>query len=130
MTPFERLHEVFNRAQSVGIDLLSTEEGDLYKIYDFMLEQEMNGLDAYLYNRLPDLQQISSTVDALRKYGLPEMAEILGKALQLFQGYVDPDPPTTWSEDRRRYDPEDRLDDLEDEINALDDFGLANSCIR
>jgi hypothetical protein len=93
------------------------------------LEQEMNGLSGYLYNRLPNPEQIASTVRAMRRYGLPDLAAILNDAFQLFEGYTQPDSAITWSDMLRRYDPENRLNTLAKRINALDHYGLANSRI-
>jgi hypothetical protein len=128
--PYQRLSQVFDRALRDGLESLSEEERDLYLIQDFIIEQEMNGLSGYFYNRLPDPAQISSTVSALRQYGLSDLAAILNEALQLFEGYRQSDSETTWSEILSRYDPEDRLETLAKKVNALDDYGLANSRIE
>lgn len=130
MLPSQRLSEVFDRALNKGPESLSKEERDLYLIQDFIIEQEMNGLSGYFYNRLSDQRQISSTVVAMRRYGLSDLAAIVNEALQLFQGYTHVDSKTTWSEILRRYDPDNRLDTLAKRINALDDYGLRNSSIK
>jgi hypothetical protein len=129
MRPFQRLSEVFDRGLTHGLESLPEEERALYLIQDFIIEQEMNGLSGYFYNRLPEPGQISSTVAAMHRYGLPELAAILNEALQLFQGYTQSDSATTWSEILRRHDPGNRLDTLAKRVNALDDYGLGNSNI-
>jgi hypothetical protein len=130
MTPSQRLADVFDRGLRDGVESLSAEERDLYLIQDFIIEQEMNGLSGYFYNRLPDLGHISSTVDAMRRHGLAALATYLNEALQLFQGYADPSPARKWSDVLRQYDPDKRLDTLADRISALDDYGLADSDIK
>jgi hypothetical protein len=130
MTPSQKLAEVFDRGLSDSVESLSAEERDLYFIQDFIIEKEMNGLSGYFYNRLSNPQQISSTVDAMRRHGLSELGGIVNEALQLFQGYVEPDSATTWSDILRHYDPENRLGVLAKKINALDDYGLADSKIK
>ncbi len=130
MTPFERLSGAFDRGLSDGLESLSEEDLKLYLIQDFIIEQEMNGFSGYFYNRLPNLKQISSTMDAMKEYGLLELAGILNEAFQLFREYVDPKSETTWEEVLRRYDPKSQLEVLENKINSLDDYGLANSGIQ
>jgi hypothetical protein len=130
MSPSERLSEVFGRGLSDGLESLTDEERDLYLIQDFIIEQEMNGLSGYFYNRLQNLDQISLTMAAMRRFGLPDLAAILNEAFQLFEGYAEPDSATTWADILRRYDPEMRLDTLGKKIVALEDYGLANSRIR
>ena len=130
MTPFERLYEVFNRGLDSGVEALSPSERELFRIEDFLVEYEMNGLSGYFYNRLPDLDGIVATVAAMRRYGLTALGDLLGEAVDLFKGYVDPDPPSTWGKVLRRYDPRERLDRIAKRINALNNYGLDASSIR
>jgi hypothetical protein len=65
----------------------------------------------------------------MRKHGLPELAALLGGAADLFVRHTDSDPPTTWGEFLWRYDPADRLSDLQHRIGALDNYGLAEATI-
>jgi hypothetical protein len=129
MTAWERLTEVFDRGLRDGVDRLTPAERDLYLIQDFIIEQEVNGLGGYFYNRLPDRAHIQATVDAMRRHGLRQLANLLGEAMYLFRDYADPDQPTTWGEVLRQYDPSNRLGAIEDQIRALDDYGLAESSI-
>jgi hypothetical protein len=153
VTADERLTEVFDRGLREGVEALSPADRELFRIQDFILEYEMNGLSGYFYNRLPDLGEISAAVDAMRTHELRELAALLSEAARLFAGYADPDPPTTWGEAvtadsdesdsgyadpdppttwcevLRRYDPTDRLSDLESRIGALDNYGLGESSI-
>jgi hypothetical protein len=129
MTPDERLTEVFDRGFNHGEDVLSRADHELFLIQEFILDYEMSALGGYFSNRLPDLDRIVSMVQAMKVCGLPSLAELLGEAVAIFNGYSDPDPPTTWSEVLQRYDPTNRLDELHDRIRALDNYGLADSSI-
>jgi hypothetical protein len=125
MVSHPQLTEVFDRGLRDGVDALSPADRQLFRIQDFVIEHEMGGLSAYLYNRLPDLDGICAAVAAMQRHGLAELAVLLGEAAGLFAGYIDPDPPATWGEVRRRYDPAGRLDELDSRIGALDNYGLA-----
>jgi hypothetical protein len=129
MIASERLAEVFARGQSQGHASLTATERDLWLIQDFIQEHDGGGLSGYFYNRLPDLGAIQATVEAMRRQGLTQLAGMLNVALELFREYVDPDPPTTWRETSRRYDPLNQLDALSDQIYAMGDYGLAGSRI-
>ena len=129
MSPDDRLTEVFDRGIRNGVESLAPEERELYLIQDFIIEREQNGLSGYFYNRLPDVTQIQATIDAMRRHGLSALADLLGSALDLFREYEDPNPPTTWGEVLRRYDPSDHLDTINNQIRALNGYGLAESTI-
>jgi hypothetical protein len=79
---------------------------------------------------LPAFDQISSTVAAMRRFGLANLASLLDEALQLFGGYIEPASPTTWDAILGQHDPGNRLVTLGMKINALEDYGLSNSQIR
>jgi hypothetical protein len=125
----DRLADVFDRGLRDGVDSLSATDRELYLIQDFLVEYEMGGLTTYFYNRLPDTDVIFATVRVMSARRLTALAEILSEAAELFRGYVDPDPPTTWNEVLRRYDPTDRLEELHDRIAALDNYGLGTARI-
>ncbi len=129
MKASERLAEVFERGQQQGFASLTAPERDLWLIQDFIIEHGGGGLSGYFYNRLPDLDHIRATVDAMSRYGLTRLAGMLNEALGLFDGYVDPDPPTTWNGVLRRYDPANRLDALSGQIYGLSGYGVAESTI-
>jgi Domain of unknown function (DUF4375) len=129
MSPSQKLSEVFDRALNEGLESLSEKERELYLIQDFIIELEMNGMSGYFYNRLPNPEQISSTVAAMRRFGLRDLAALLDEAFQLFERYPQPDSATRWSEIVKQYDPANRLEAIGKRINALGDYGLANSCI-
>jgi hypothetical protein len=122
MLPSRRLSEVFDRGLRRGLESLAEEERELYRIQDFIIEQEMNGLSGYFYNRLPNREQISLPVKAMQRYGLPDLAALLNEALQLFEGCALPDAASKWSDILRRYDTESRLNVLGKKINALGDY--------
>lgn len=130
MLPSDRLSEVFHRAISDGLESLSQEERALYLIQEFILENEMNGLSGYFYNRLSNPMHIASTVTAMRQYGLPDLAALVAEAFQKFEGYAVLDSTKIWSDILRQYDPENRLEALAKKIAALDDYGLKNSYIE
>ncbi len=129
MTADDRLTEVFDRGLRDGPESLSPTARELFSIQDFIIEYEMGGLSSYFYNRLPDLDRILAAVAAMRRHGMPELAALLGEAAELFAGYVEPVPPTTWNEILRRYDPAGRLSELHGPINALENYGLGKSSI-
>lgn len=87
----------------------------------------MGGLSGYLYNRLPDLQGIRSVVVDMQRHGLTELATAMTEAADLFADYMDPDPPSTWNEVLKWYDPNGRLGMLDNRIGALDNYGLPNA---
>jgi hypothetical protein len=124
VTIHDHLAEAFDRGLRDGVDALAPADRELFRIQDFIIEYELGGLSAYIYNRLPDLDGIHSAVVAMRRRGLLELAALLGEAAGLFAGYTDPEPPTTWGEVCRRYDPGGRLDELHSRIGGLDNYGL------
>ncbi len=126
MTPTNRLAEVFDRGLRVGVESLSPEDRDLFRIQDFIIEFEMGGLSAYFYNRLPDLAGIKAAAKSMKRHGLIELAMLLTKAVRLFAKYSEPNSPTTWEDELRKYDPTDILGDLEQRITALDNYGLTS----
>jgi hypothetical protein len=125
----ERLTEVFDRGLRFGVGVLSPTDHDLFRVQDFIIEYEMGGLTGYLYNRLPDLQGIRATTTAMRRFRLTQLAEVLDETIELFAGYVDPEPSCTWGELLRLYDPGGNLDRLHQQVSALNDYGLAESSI-
>lgn len=122
-----RLADVFDQGLSDGIDALTPADRELFRIKDFTVDFEMGGLSSYLYNRLPDLDDIRETVVAMRRHGLVELANLLSEAVGLFANYVDADPPTTWGLVLQRYDPTGRLDELHKNIDRLDNYGMGYS---
>lgn len=130
MTADERLADVFDRGLRDGVESLSREDRELFLIQDFIIDYEMGDLSSYFYNRLPNLDRILDAVTAMRRHGLAELADLLGDAADLFAGYADPNPPSTWGEVLRRYDPAGRLDELGRRIRALENYGLGRATIN
>lgn len=124
MTLEDRLTEVFDRGLRDGVESLAPVDRELFRIQDFIIEFEMNGLSGYFYNRLPDLEEIAATVAAMRKHGMAEAAALLAEGAELFASYIDPVPATTWSAVLRQYDPTDRLDELASRIGELENYGI------
>ncbi len=129
MAPHEKLSRIYDRALSVGVESLSTDERELYLIQDFIIELEMGGLSGYFYNRLPIKGQIPGAVVAMRKYGLDELAELVGEALQIFGPYAESSSAKSWSEVLQQLDPGSRLAVIEERIDAIDNYGLHKSLI-
>ena len=129
MTLDERLTDAFDLGLSEGVQSLSPEDQQLYRIQDFILEFEMGGLSGYMYNRLPDVAGIGETVAALRQFEFLRLSELLEQTANLFREYRDPNPPTTWEQVRKEYDPENRLDSIADEISALAKRGYGVSSV-
>lgn len=125
MTPEERLHEVYERGWEEGIDTLSPGDRELFMIQDFIVEFLMEGLSCYFYNRLPDeLGRVRATIAAMRRHGLNTLAELLAEAAELFWDYRELEHIKTCGELMQYYDPEDRLDQIQDRILALEGYGL------
>lgn len=124
MATDDSLAEAFDRGPRDGVDALTPADRELFHIQYFILEYEMGGLSGYFYNRLPDLAGVQAAVAAMRGHGLAKLATLLSEAADLFATYAEPDPPTTWGEVLRRYDPAGHLDELDRRIGALDDYGL------
>lgn len=130
MSPHEKLSNAFDKALNAGIESLSADEKDLYFIQDFIIELEMGGLSGYLYNRLAITNHVSSTISAMRTYGLSEMAELLAEANQLFPPQAKADFANTWAEVVRRHDPGNRLALIEGMIENIEDYGIPSSRIK
>lgn len=124
MATHDQLAEVFDRGLRDGIDVLSPADRELFYIQEFLIDFEMGGLSGYFYNRLPDLDRVQATVDAMRRHGLEELAGLLDEAVSLFAEYADPDSPSTWEAVCQRYDPAGRLRELDLRITALGGYGL------
>ena len=124
MLNYVRLAEVFDRGLRDGVETLSLADRELFLIQDFVIDHQMGGLSGYFYNRLPELNGINSTVAAMQKYGLNELAALFNEAVKLFAEYSDPDSPTTWGEVLRRYDPNGQLHELCRKIDSLDNYGF------
>lgn len=120
----DRLCEIFERGLEHDGKNLSPADRELYLIRDFILDYEMNGLGGYFYNKLPDLDVITETVNAMSARGMSDLAALLGEAAALFRGYTNPKRRTTWGKLCRHYDPEGRLDELNDLVMRLDNYGL------
>ncbi len=124
LTLTQRLAEVFEKGFRDAGRSLSDDEYALYLIQDFILEYENGGLSGYLYNRLPDLELIQSTINAMKRFGLHSVANLLQNVLELFQGYQEPESVLTWRELKKIYDPENRLNQIVKLIDQLKNYGL------
>jgi hypothetical protein len=120
----DKFAEVFDRGLRDGVDSLSDEDRELYRIRYFILGIEIDGLSGHLYNQLPDIGEIAATVDAMRNRGLDDLAGLFEQAASLFSGYTGHYANSTWNEVLREYDPENRLEELNHRITALDNYGL------
>lgn len=61
----------------------------------------------------------------MSRHGLEELSSILAEAVELFNGYEEPDPPTTWGTVLQRHDPTNKLRALESRIMKLKKYGLS-----
>lgn len=120
----QRLQDEFDRGVADDGASLSPEETPYYLAWKFILDWEMGMLTGYFSNALPDLAGIRRQVEALEHVGLTELAAILKNGLALFEGYTAPDEQTTWEAVLSKYDPEHVLARLDDEIQALDNYGI------
>lgn len=118
------LASAFDKAMAVGEDNLIGEDREYYLIQDFILQYEIGSLSGYLYNRIPDFDVIWETIDSMREHGLRDLAAILTEAVNVFDGYQEPDPPTTWGNVLEYYDKARALPALAQRICELQDYGL------
>jgi hypothetical protein len=101
----------------------------MFLIQDFILEFEMNGLTGYFYNRLTTAGRMIDTVSAMRRYHLPELADLLFEAVQLFREFSPEHEADNWAELITKYDPGNRLHAINQQIILLDDYGISKSAI-
>ena len=120
----EQLTAAFDKGMREGPENLVGPDRDYYLIQDFILEWESGFLTGYLYNRIPDFASIRAAIDSMRRHGAVELGSILSQALELFEGYQEPDPPSTWEATLRRYDPTGRLAELDRRIMNLQSYGM------
>ena len=120
----QKLFEAFDKGINDGIESLSAEELDRYRIQEFIMDWENGILSGYFYNSLPDKEKIESTIAALHRSGLKEMSALLREAFEMFRHYEDPATPSTWEKELKKYDPEDRLIGFDSKIDALENYGV------
>lgn len=125
MTFDEQLSDVFDRGIHNGTDSLTPYEQELFLVQDFIIEYEMGGLSGYLYNRLPDVEGIRRTIKAMQQNGLTALADLMGKVIAIFDGYAELDEFATWQHVLRQYDPENRLNELDQQIQELSNYGIS-----
>jgi hypothetical protein len=104
-----RLADVFDAGLANGIASLSPRDQELYRIQSFVIDFQMGGLSGYLYNHLPDVEEIERTVEAMRRRKRTRLASLLDSAWNLFRDYVEPDSPSTWEDVLKEYDPGEKL---------------------
>jgi hypothetical protein len=73
----DRAAKVFYRGLRDGADALGLADRERFRIQDFIIDYEMDGLSGSFYNRLPDLTGVQATVAAMRQHGLAELAALL-----------------------------------------------------
>lgn len=120
----DRLYDVFDRGLRDGIQSLSVSDQELYWIQEFILDYEMGGLTGYIYNHLPDTKGIHVAIAAMRKHGLTALAELLNEATALFANYTESDATPTWNSVLQKYDPKDKLDEIDSRIDELENYGI------
>ena len=128
-----RLSEVLDKGLRVGVEQLSVSERSYFLIADFIDRWETDGLSAYLYNVLPDVAVIEETVTAMKQHGLDDLAGLLGKVHELFQGYREPTRPTTWDVTLKTYDRAGIIPSVHKAIFSLQrdhGYGIPDSDVR
>jgi hypothetical protein len=126
MKPTEdQLTAAYAKGITEGAENLVGADREYYLIQDFILEFENGLLSGFLYNRIPDFGEIRATVASMHTHGLIELSSILAEAVDLFSGYQEPDPPSTWRAVLQQYDPGGKLRDLENQIMKLQNYGLS-----
>jgi hypothetical protein len=118
----DELARVFDRGLSNGVDALSPNERELFRIQDFIIEYEMGGLSGYFYNRLSAMDEIQGAVAAMRRHNFSELADLLDEAASLFTSYTEPRQNSTWGAVLQQHDPTGRLGELDKRIAMLDDY--------
>ena len=120
----EKIEEIFDRGISDDGSSLPPNELPYYQAWRFILEWEMNLLNGYFYNNLPNVDYIKAQAEALQVVGLKDLSLILRKALVLFDGYEDPTETTTWEVALQKFDPDNQLKEFDDQIGSLDNYGI------
>lgn len=124
MTFNEQLSDVFDKGIHYGTDSLTPHERELFLIQDFIIEYEMGGLSSFLYNRLPDVDGIHTTIKAMQQNRLTALADLMAKVIAIFDGYAEPDESVTWQQVLRQYDPGNQLNELDQRIQELSNYGI------
>ncbi len=127
MSQIEKLSRIYDRAMSQGVESLTNDDRELYLIQNFLIELEMSGLSGYFYNNVHAPGGISSTIAAMRKYGLSELAQLLSEAFALFGASATPEDAMQWSDILRKCDPTNRIALIEDRMCSLDNYGIESS---
>jgi hypothetical protein len=130
MSQIEKLSCIYERAMSQGVDSLTNDDRELYLIQHFLIELEMSGLSGYFYNNIQAPGAISSTIAAMRKYELSDMAQLLSEAFELFGAWVTPENAMQWSGILRQCDPTNRIELIEDRMCSLDNYGIGSSRLQ
>jgi len=120
----DQLAAAYDKAMAEGPENVAGTDRDYYLIQDFILEYENGLLSGYLYNRIPDFDQIRATIDSMKRHGLTGLAAILDETLMIFKDYQEPNPPTTWRKVLEHYDPTGKLRNLEDRTHQLPNYGV------
>lgn len=124
MSELTKLKKAFENGANDDGASLPISEISYYLSWKFILDWEMEGLKGYFYNALPDLNSTKDQINALRSINLIDMANILNEAYQLFKAYKKTEEKTTWELVLAQYDPNNKLEDLDNRISALDNYGI------
>ncbi|MFT3722500.1 MAG: hypothetical protein QM773_02850 [Hyphomonadaceae bacterium] len=124
----DQLTDAFERGFESAGEALSPDIRDLYWIQHFLICYEMGG---WLYNWSTPLEHFDVTIPALKRRGLADLAEILSRVRQILApvGRIVEEAKAdgaqiTWYEILELIDPENELESLESDIDALPDYGL------
>ena len=105
---------------------LPAEDVPYYLAWDCILRLEMGGLSGYLYNALPDPAAVRTTIAALERVGLHDLAGLLERASSLFEGYDAEGSGRTWEDVVRLHDPDGMPERLDERVRALDEYGIGS----
>lgn len=124
----DQLTEAFERGFSEGEASLLPPIRDLYWIQFFLIDYEQGG---WLYNWSTCLERFDAAIPAMRRRGLRDLAEILSRVRALLQPVgrlcdvlEAKGQEMSWGEMLEIIDPENELDELDNRIQALPDYGL------
>ena len=120
-----QLAAAFDKGTSSGPENLTGVDREFFLIQEFILSYEMGSLSGYFYNQIPNLDHLRETVASMKKHGISELAEMLGRAVAIFDDYREPNPATTWENVLKRYDPDSNLDRIDEQIGQLENYGIA-----
>jgi hypothetical protein len=120
---WEELSDAWRQGCDAGFESLDRKARELYRIQDFILNFESGGLE---YNWTPEWDRFEETIAAMRSRGLARLAALVAEMYAILrrQDAIGEGEAEVWYDVLAIIDPECRLDELNDMISHLDDFGI------